>query len=133
MTAIKRTPHLAWVHTGRARTFLAMGEHEKALADVQRSLAMFPRNAGALNLRARVYEAMTRPRSPRPLRSHCQRSRTKPAALAADKTLLVPVKAECPRLVRPKCPKHYAAACTQHGRGVMARCCVRMGCVPRPW
>jgi hypothetical protein len=56
-----------------------------------------------------------------------------PAALAADKTPLVAAKAGCPRLVRPKCPKYYAAACTQHGRGVMARCCVRMGCVPQPW
>jgi hypothetical protein len=58
---------------------------------------------------------------------------SQPAVLAADKTLLVPVKAQCSRLVRPKCPKYYAPACTQHGRGVMARCCVRMGCVPRPW
>lgn len=56
-----------------------------------------------------------------------------PAALAADKSPLVVASAQCPRLVRPKCPKYYAAACTQHGRGVMAKCCVRMGCVPRPW
>jgi len=58
-----------------------------------------------------------------------------PGALAATagKNPVMVAAAECPRLVRPKCPKYYAAACTQHGRGVMARCCMRMGCVPQPW
>jgi hypothetical protein len=59
---------------------------------------------------------------------------SQPAALAASlvKTPLVAARVACPRLLRPKCPKYYVAACTQHGRGVMARCCLRMGCVPQP-
>jgi hypothetical protein len=54
-------------------------------------------------------------------------------AVIAGKTPVVAVKIECPRLVRPKCPKYYAAGCTKHGRGVAFRCCVKMGCVPQPW
>lgn len=57
-----------------------------------------------------------------------------PAALAATagECPLVAVKFGCPRIVRPtKCPKYYTVGCTQHGRGVALRCCVRMGCVPQ--
>lgn len=58
----------------------------------------------------------------------------RPAAVAAtaDKTPLVVAATGCPRLVRPKCAKYYAAACTQWSHGWAFRCCVRMGCVPQP-
>ena len=58
--AIKTAPHLTWLYTSRARTYLTMGEHDKALADVGRSLSVFPKDASALNVRASIYEAMGR-------------------------------------------------------------------------
>jgi tetratricopeptide (TPR) repeat protein len=58
--AIKQAPHLMWLYRSRAQTHLQMGEHDKALADVQRSLAVFSKDATALNQRGRIYEAMDR-------------------------------------------------------------------------
>jgi hypothetical protein len=55
-----------------------------------------------------------------------------PSALPGDKTPLVVAATGCPRLVRPKCPKYYTAACTQWSHGWARRCCVKMGCVPQP-
>ena len=58
--AIRQAPHLMWLYRNRAETYLNMGEHDKALDDVQRSLAVFRRDASALNQRGRIYEAMGR-------------------------------------------------------------------------
>jgi tetratricopeptide (TPR) repeat protein len=58
--AIRQAPHLMWLYRNRAETYLNMGEHDKALDDVQRSLVVFRRDASALNQRGRIYEAMGR-------------------------------------------------------------------------
>jgi tetratricopeptide (TPR) repeat protein len=58
--AIRQAPHLTWLYRNRAETYLNMGEPDKALDDVQRSLAVFRRDASALNQRGRIYEAMGR-------------------------------------------------------------------------
>src|SRR5262245_4990873 len=58
--AIRQAPHLMWLYRNRAETYLRMGEADKALDDVQRSIAVFRKDATALNQRGRIYEALGR-------------------------------------------------------------------------
>jgi hypothetical protein len=58
-------------------------------------------------------------------------------AASAGEAPVVLAASGCPRLIPPKCPRFYKAACTQWGRGALAwrpgpKCCTRMGCVPNP-
>ena len=55
------------------------------------------------------------------------------AALATSaQPLLLAASIMCPRVAQPTCPKYYAPACTQWGRGVAMKCCAQMSCVPQP-
>ena len=58
--AIKQAPQVMWLYPARAETFLRMRAYDKALADVEHSLAVFPKDAFAVNTRARIYEATGR-------------------------------------------------------------------------
>jgi tetratricopeptide (TPR) repeat protein len=58
--AIKQTPQVMWLYPARAESFLKLRAYDKALADVEHSLAVFTKDAFALNTRARIYEATGR-------------------------------------------------------------------------